>query len=64
MGLSNHSKDPNKRNTLQPHIWHESSHPVNIGVTSLRKEFFSKDSNDDQLKLNLDCLDEVIDQAS
>ena len=38
--------------------------PVEIGLTSLRKEFFSEDSNDDQLKLNLDCLDEVRDQAS
>ena len=37
--------------------------PVVIGVTSLRKEFFNGDSNDDQLKLNLDFLDEVKDQA-
>ena len=38
--------------------------PVKIGVTSLRKEFFSKDSSDNQLKLNLDFFDEVRDQAS
>ena len=38
--------------------------PVEIGLTSLRKEFFDEQSNDDQLKLNLDCLDEVRDQAS
>jgi len=38
--------------------------PVEIGLTSLRKEFFDEHSNDDQLKLNLDCLDEVKDQAS
>ena len=38
--------------------------PVEIGLTSLRKEFFNEQSNDDQLKLNLDCLDEVRDQAS
>ena len=37
---------------------------VEIGLTSLRKEFFNEDSNDNQLKLNLDCLDEVRDQAS
>ena len=37
---------------------------VEIGLTSLRKEFFNEDSNNNQLKLNLDCLDEVIDQAS
>ena len=38
--------------------------PVAVGLTSLRKEFFDEQSNDDQLKLNLDCLDEVRDQAS
>ena len=37
---------------------------VKVGLTSLRKEFFDEQSNDDQLKLNLDCLDEVRDQAS
>ena len=38
--------------------------PVEIGLTSLRREFFDEQSNDDQLKLNLDCLDEVRGQAS
>ena len=38
--------------------------PVEIGLTSLRKEFFNEHNNDDQLKLNLDCLDKVRDQAS
>ena len=38
--------------------------PIKIGLTSLRKEFFNEDNNDDQLKLNLDCLDEARDQAS
>ena len=37
--------------------------PVKIGLTSL-KDFFDEHSNDDQLKLNLDCLDKVRDQAS
>ena len=38
--------------------------PVKIGLTSLKKEFFVECSNDDRLKLNLDCLNEVKDQAS
>jgi len=38
--------------------------PVEIGLTSLRKEFFDERSNDNELKLNLDCLDKVRDQAS
>ena len=37
---------------------------VEVGLTSLRKEFFDEQSNDGKLKLNLDCLDEVRDQAS
>ena len=37
---------------------------VKVGLTSLRREFFDEQSNDDQLKLNLDCLDEVRDHAS
>ena len=38
--------------------------PVKVGLTGLKREFFDEQSNDDQLKLNLDCLDEVKDQAS
>ena len=38
--------------------------PVEVGLASLRIEFFDKQSNNDQLKLNLDCLDEVRDHAS
>ena len=35
-----------------------------MGLISLRTEFFDEQSNDDKLKLNLDCLDEVRDHAS
>ena len=38
--------------------------PVEVGLTSIKKEFFDEQGKDDQLKLNLDCLDEVRDQAS
>ena len=38
--------------------------PVEVGLTSLRREFFDEQINDNQLKQNLDCLDEVKDQAS
>ena len=33
--------------------------PVEVGLTSLKREFFDKQSNDKQLKLNPDCLDEA-----
>ena len=38
--------------------------PVEVGLTSLRREFFNEQTNDDQLKQNLDSLDEIRDQAS
>ena len=37
---------------------------VEVELTSLRREFFDEQSNDDQLKKNLDFLDEVRDQAA
>ena len=33
--------------------------PVEVGVTSMRREAFSEDNNDDQLRVSLDCLDKV-----
>ena len=38
--------------------------PVEVGITSMRREVFHKGSNDDQLKVNLDFLDESKDGAS
>ena len=32
-------------------------------MSSIRREMFPEDSNDDQLRVNLDCLDEVSDGA-
>ena len=38
--------------------------PVKVGITSMRRKVFHEDSNDDHLRVNLDCLDEVKDKAS
>jgi len=38
--------------------------PVEVGVTSIRRGTFNKEINDDELRLNLDCLDEVRVNAS
>ena len=38
--------------------------PVEVGITSIRREVFHKGSNDDQLRVNLDFLDEARDRAS
>ena len=38
--------------------------PVEVGVTSTRQEAFHEESNDNRLRINLDCLDEVREEAS
>ena len=38
--------------------------PVEVGVTSTKRAAFSEEGNDNKLRLNLDCLDEVRDEAS
>ena len=38
--------------------------PVEVGVTNIRRAAFSEKENDEKLRLNLDCLDEVRDEAS
>ena len=37
---------------------------VEVGITSTRREMFHEESNDDQLKVNLNCLDEIRDEGS
>ena len=37
---------------------------IEVGITSIRQEVFQEENNHDQLKVNLDCLDEVRDEAS
>ncbi|XP_075633664.1 uncharacterized protein LOC142606155 [Castanea sativa] len=36
---------------------------VEVGVASLKQEVFHEENNDDQLQINLDCLDEVRDKG-
>ena len=38
--------------------------PVEVGVTNTRREVFHEESNNDHLRINLDCLDEVREKAS
>ena len=42
----------------------EAMIPVEVGVTSTRRTVFSEEGNDENLRFNLDCLDEVRDKAS
>ena len=38
--------------------------PIEVEVASIRREVLHEEDNDDQLRINLDCLDEVRDKAS
>ena len=38
--------------------------PVEVGVTSIRREVFNEESNNDHLQINLDFMDEVREKAS
>ena len=64
MGLQDYGKSPNRRNPLQTHLWHETVISVEVGITNIRQDMFHKESNDDQLKIILNCLDEVREKAS
>ena len=37
--------------------------PVKVGLISMRREFFQEDSNGDQLRVNLDRLNETREEA-
>ena len=37
---------------------------IEVGITNIRREMFHDESNDDQLRIILDCLDEVKEKAS
>ena len=38
--------------------------PIEVGITNIRREAFQEENNNDQLMVNLDCLDEVRNGAS
>ena len=38
--------------------------PVEVGVTNTRREVFHEESNEDHLRINLDCFDKVREKAS
>ena len=38
--------------------------PVEVGITSIRREMFHEENNDDQLRINLDYLGEMREKAS
>ena len=59
MGLSNHDRTPIGETLFNLIYDTKAVKRVKVGVTSMRREFFDKEGNNDQLKMNLDCLDKV-----
>ena len=64
MGLQNHDENPNGETPFRLTYGTEAVIPVEVGVTSIRREIFNEECNDDELRLKLDCLEEVRDKAS
>ena len=38
--------------------------PIKVGLSSLRRAHYDESSNNDELRLNLNCLSEVRDEAT
>ena len=64
VGLQNDSKNLNRRDSFQDDFWNRAVVPMEIGVSSIRKAWYDEQSNDEGLKLALDCLPEVRDDVA
>ena len=53
-----------RKDAVQTYVRNKSCNPIEIGVTSIRREFFNEETNDEQLRTNLNCLDEIRDDMS
>ena len=58
------ARTPTRETSFRLTYGTEAVIPVEVGVTSIRREAFSEEGNEDKLQLNLDCLDEVRDKVS
>ncbi|XP_075649610.1 uncharacterized protein LOC142620059 [Castanea sativa] len=58
------TQEPQRRDAFVLTYGTEAVIPVEVGMAKIRREVFHEEDNDDQLRINLDCLDEVRDKAS
>ena len=58
------AKNPTRETPFNLTYFTEAVIIVEVRVTSIRRRFFDEEGNDNQLKMNLDCLDEVRTKAS
>ena len=59
MGVPDHSQNPTGETSFRLTNGMKEIIPIEVGVTSMRREFFEVEGNDEEIKTNLDCLDEV-----
>ena len=64
IGLLDNCKNTNGRNAIQVGFRYRSSYSCEVGLSSLRRAHYDEGSNNDELRLNLDCLPEVRDEAN
>ena len=36
-----------RKDAVQTYVWHRSCNPVEVGVTSIRREFFNEETNNE-----------------
>ena len=63
MGIQDNSKNPTGKTPFCLTFGTEAIIPVEIWLTSFKTDRYDKESNNDQLCLNLDLLDKACDQA-
>ena len=65
MGIQDYTKNLDRRGPpFKLTYGIEEIIPVEVGITNMRREVFHEGSNDDQLRFNLDSLDEFRNEAS
>ena len=63
MGIQDNSQDPTGETPFRLTYGTEAVILVEVGVTSSKRAAFSEEGNDEELQINLDCLDEVRENA-
>ena len=58
------AKTPTRETLFKLTYSTEAVIPIKVGITSIKQKMYHEESNDDQLKVNLDCLDEIRDEVS
>ena len=58
------ARTPTRETPFRLTYGNEAVIPVKVGVASIRRGVLHEEENDNQLRINLNCLEEVRDKAS